>query len=83
MVIKHKEIFRQKKNVERNVIGDQYLYATQLHLHRAMHFLQLESLNIAPSQSHFLIHLDLEPPPHKHRAMHRRIGAHDGHPCFI
>lgn len=55
----------------------------QLHLQRAMHFLQSESLGLPPPQSHLLTHLSLELPPHKHRAMHRRTGTHDGHPNFI
>lgn len=55
----------------------------QLHLQRAMHLLQSESFGVPPPQSHFLMQFILEVPPHKHRAMHRRIGTHFGQPNFI
>ena len=60
-----------------------YAIATQLHLHRDMHFLQSERVGFPPSQSHLVIHLDLELPPHKHRAMQCRSGTQVGQPYFI
>lgn len=60
-----------------------YAIAAQLHLHRDMHFLQSERVGFPPSQSHLVIHLDLELPPHKHRAMQCRIGTQVGQPYFI
>ncbi|WRX26176.1 Glycoside hydrolase [Theobroma cacao] len=42
-----------------------------------------ESLGFPPLQSHRLIHFDLEVPPHKHRAMQRISGTHEGQPYFI
>ncbi|XWS19326.1 hypothetical protein CRYUN_Cryun31cG0005600 [Craigia yunnanensis] len=48
-----------------------------------MHFLQSESLGFPPLQSQRLIHFDLEVPRHKHRAMQRISGTHDGQPYFI
>ncbi|OMO64743.1 hypothetical protein COLO4_31880 [Corchorus olitorius] len=59
------------------------IQATQLHLHLDMHFLQSESVGFPPLQSQRLIHFDLEVPPHKHRAMQRTSGTHDGQPYFI
>ena len=63
--------------------GESFIQATQLHLHRDMHFLQSESLGFPPLQSQRLIHFDLEVPRHKHRAMQRISGTHDGQPYFI
>ncbi|KAK8546740.1 hypothetical protein V6N13_093783 [Hibiscus sabdariffa] len=48
-----------------------------------MHFLQSERLGFPPSQLQRLMHLDLEAPPHMHRAMQRRSGTHRGQPYFI
>ncbi|GMN36462.1 hypothetical protein TIFTF001_006039 [Ficus carica] len=49
-----------------------------------MHFLQSESFGLPfLPQSHDWMQLDLELPPHKHRAMQRSTGPHDGHPHFI
>ncbi|KAA8520176.1 hypothetical protein F0562_014432 [Nyssa sinensis] len=62
---------------------DELIYAVQLHLQRDMHFLQSESLGYPSLQSHFLIHLDRDVPPHKHRDMQRRISTHGGQPYFI
>ncbi|XWS15495.1 hypothetical protein CRYUN_Cryun34aG0005300 [Craigia yunnanensis] len=48
-----------------------------------MHFLQSESLGFPPLQSQQLVHFDLEVPLHRHRAMQRISGTHDGQPYFI
>ncbi|KAF5474922.1 hypothetical protein F2P56_006774 [Juglans regia] len=48
-----------------------------------MHLLQSESFGLPPLQSHLFTQLDLELPAHKHRAMQRNTGTHDGQPYFI
>lgn len=48
-----------------------------------MHLLQSESFGLPPLQSHLFSQLDLELPPHKHLAMQRITGTHDGQPYFI